>query len=208
MRTRVKICGITRAEDAAAAARLGADAIGLVFYAKSPRAVTIPQAQTLVQSLPPFVTIVGLFVDAAPEEIRRVLAALPLDMLQFHGDEAPEACRGYGRPYLKALRMRKGADLELMARPYNDAAGILVDTYVEGVPGGTGQSFDWSRLPARLACPMILAGGLTPENVAAAVAQVRPWAVDVSGGVEAAPGVKDAAKIAAFIRGVNSVQID
>jgi phosphoribosylanthranilate isomerase len=208
MRTRVKICGITRAEDAVAAARLGADAIGLVFYGKSPRVVDISQAQTIVRSLPPFVSIVGLFVDAVPDEIRRVLAAVPLDMLQFQGGESPEICRGYGRPYIKALHMRAGTDLVAMARPYDDAAGILVDTYVEGVPGGTGRSFDWSRLPARLARPMILAGGLTPDNVAGAVAQARPWAVDVSGGVETSPGVKDAAKIAAFIRGVNSVQID
>ena len=208
MRTRVKICGITRVEDALAAARLGADAIGLVFYAKSPRAVSISQAQGLIRALPPFVSVVGLFVDAAPEEIHRVLAAVPLDILQFHGNETPAACRGYGRVYIKALRMDKDTDLPSLVRPYDDAAGILVDTYVHGVPGGTGQVFDWSRMPAHMACPVILAGGLTPENVAAAVAQVRPWAVDVSGGVEAAPGVKDAAKIAAFIRGVNSVQID
>jgi phosphoribosylanthranilate isomerase len=208
MRTRVKICGITRVEDGLAAARLGADAIGLVFYARSPRAVSIPQAQALVGALPPFVTSVGLFVDAAPEEIRRVLAAVPLDLLQFHGNEPPAACRGYGRPYIKVVHMAEDTDLAGLARPYDDAAGILVDTYVKGVPGGTGQVFDWSRLPAALACPMILAGGLTPDNVAAAVTQVRPWAVDVSGGVEAAPGIKVAAKIAAFIRGVNSVQID
>jgi phosphoribosylanthranilate isomerase len=208
MRTRVKICGITRVEDGLAAARLGADAVGLVFYSRSPRAVTISQARMLVEALPPFVTIVGLFVDAAPEEIRRVLAAVPLDLLQFHGNEAPEACRGYGRPYIKVVHMAEGTDLAGVARPYDDAAGILVDTYVQGVPGGTGQVFDWSQVPAALACPVILAGGLTPDNVAAAVAQVRPWAVDVSGGVEAAPGVKDVAKIAAFIRGVNSVEID
>ena len=208
MRTRVKICGITRVEDALAAARLGADAIGLVFYAKSPRAVSIPQAQAVVRALPPFVSIVGLFVDAAPEEIRRVLAEVPLDLLQFHGKEAPAACRVYGRPYVKVVHMDKVTDVVSLARPYDDAAGILVDTYMEGVPGGTGQSFEWSRLPASLGSPLILAGGLTPDNVAAAVTQVRPWAVDVSGGVEAAPGIKDAAKIAAFIRGVNSVQID
>ncbi|MEJ2651932.1 MAG: phosphoribosylanthranilate isomerase [Gammaproteobacteria bacterium] len=208
MRTRVKICGITRVEDASAAAQLGADAIGLVFYAKSPRAVSIAQAQAVVRALPPFVTIVGLFVDAAPEEIREVLAAVPLDLLQFHGKEAAQACRGYGRPYLKVVHMAEDTDVVDLARPYDDAAGILVDTYVQGVPGGTGRSFDWSRLPAALTCPLILAGGLTPDNVAAAVAQVRPWAVDVSGGVEAAPGIKDAAKIAAFIRGVDSVEID
>jgi len=208
MRTRVKICGITRGEDAMAAARLGADAVGLVFYAKSPRAVSIDQARQVLRALPPFVTTVGLFVDAAPEEIRRVLAAVPLDMLQFHGNESAEACRGYGRPYLKALRMREGADLAAMARSYGDAAGILVDTYVEGVPGGTGTTFDWTRLPTRLERPVILAGGLNPDNVSSAIAQVRPWAVDVSGGVESASGMKDAAKIAAFMRGVNSVQID
>lgn len=208
MRTRVKICGITRVEDGLAAARLGADAIGLVFYAKSPRAVSISQAQTLVRALPPFVTIVGLFVDAAPEDIRRVLAAVPLDLLQFHGKEVPEACRVYGRPYIKVVHMDKDTDVISQSRPYDDAAGILVDTYVRGVPGGTGQSFEWSSLPVGLGCPLIVAGGLTPDNVAAAVSQVRPWAVDVSGGVEAAPGIKDVAKIAAFIRGVNSVQID
>ena len=208
MPTRVKICGITRVEDALAAARLGADAIGLVFYAKSPRAVSAVQARTIVRALPPFVTTVGLFVDAAAEEIRQVLAAVPLDLLQFHGNESPEQCRIHGRSYLKALRMREGVDVAAMARSYDDAAGLLVDTYVDGVPGGTGRSFDWSRLPARLARPLILAGGLNPDNVAAAVAQVRPWAVDVSGGVEAAPGLKDAAKIAAFIRGVKSVETD
>jgi phosphoribosylanthranilate isomerase len=208
MRTRVKICGITRVEDALAAARLGADAVGLVFSAKSPRAVSVIQAQAIVRALPPFIAAVGLFVDADPREIRAVVAALPLQLLQFHGNEDPEGCRGYGLPYLKALRMREGVDLAAMARPYGDAVGILADAYVEGVAGGTGTTFDWSRIPTGLAQPVILAGGLNPDNVAAAVRQVRPWAVDVSGGVESAPGVKDAAKIAAFIKGVNSVQID
>lgn len=208
MRTRVKICGITRVEDGLAAARAGADAIGLVFYARSPRAVSAAQARTIVRALPPFVTTVGLFVDAAAEDVRHVLQAVPLDLLQFHGDESPEQCRIYGRPYLKALRMREGVDVAAAARTYSDAAGLLVDTYVEGVAGGTGRAFEWSRLPHDLARPVILAGGLTPDNVAAAVAQVRPWAVDVSGGVEAAPGLKDAAKIEAFIRGVKSVQTD
>lgn len=208
MRTRVKICGITRAEDALAAAHAGADAIGLVFYAKSPRAVTISQAQAVVRALPPFVTVVGLFVDAPPAEIRDISGAVPLDLLQFHGNEAPEDCRMHGRPYAKAVRMRDGIDLSAAARAYDDAAAILVDTFVEGTPGGTGLPFDWSRLPSALSRPLILAGGLTLDNVAAAVARARPWAVDVSGGVEAAPGIKDAAKIAAFIRGVNSVQID
>lgn len=208
MRTRVKICGITRPDDALAAARAGADAVGLVFYAKSPRAVTINEAQGVARALPPFVTTVGLFVDAAPDDIREVLQSVPLDLLQFHGNEAPDQCRVYGRPYVKAVRMRETTDLAAVARSYHDAAGLLVDTYVEGVPGGTGRAFDWSRLPSSLGRPLILAGGLTPDNVAEAVGRVRPWAVDVSGGVESAPGVKDAARIEAFIRGVNSVRFD
>lgn len=208
MRTRVKICGITRPDDALAAARAGADAVGLVFYAKSPRAVTINEAQGVARALPPFVTTVGLFVDAAPDDIREVLQSVSLDLLQFHGNEAPDQCRVYGRPYLKAVRMCETTDLAAVARSYHDAAGLLVDTYVEGVPGGTGRAFDWSRLPSSLSRPLILAGGLTPDNVAEAVGRVRPWAVDVSGGVESAPGVKDAARIEAFIRGVNSVRLD
>ena len=208
MRTRVKICGITRPEDALAAARAGADAIGLVFYAKSPRAVTMAEAQGVLRALPPFVTTVGLFVDAVPDDIREVLQSVSLDLLQFHGNEAPGQCRMYGRPYVKAVRMRETTDLTAVARSYHDAAGLLVDTYVEGMPGGTGRAFDWSRLPSSLSRPLILAGGLTPDNVAEAVGRVRPWAVDVSGGVESAPGVKDAARIEAFIRGVNSVRLD
>lgn len=207
MRTRVKICGITRPEDALAAARAGADAIGLVFYAKSPRAVTMAEAQGVLRALPPFVTTVGLFVDAVPDDIREVLQSVSLDLLQFHGNEAPDQCRMYGRPYVKAVRMRETTDLTAVARSYHDAAGLLVDTYVEGMPGGTGRAFDWSRLPSSLSRPLILAGGLTPDNVAEAVGRVRPWAVDVSGGVESAPGVKDAARIEAFIRGVNSVRL-
>lgn len=208
MRTRVKICGITRPDDALAAARAGADAVGLVFYAKSPRAVTIAEAQAVARALPPFVTTVGLFVDAAPDDIREVLRSVPLDRLQFHGNERPDQCRVYGRPYVKAVRMRETTDLTAVARSYHDAAGLLVDTYVEGVPGGTGRAFDWSHLPSSLGRPLILAGGLTPDNVAEAVSRVQPWAVDVSGGVESAPGVKDAARIEAFIRGVNSVRLD
>jgi phosphoribosylanthranilate isomerase len=208
VRTRVKICGITRVEDALAAARAGADAIGLVFYAPSPRAVTAAQAREIVRALPPFVTPVGLFVDAAIEDVRAVLEAVPLSLLQFHGNETPEDCRACGKPYIKAIRLREGDDLAARARSYDDAAAILADAYLEGVPGGTGRTLDWSRLPSRLARPLILAGGLAPDNVAAAVARVWPFAVDVSGGVEAAPGVKDAAKIAAFMRGVNGVQVE
>lgn len=208
MRTRVKICGITRPQDAIAAAQAGADAIGLVFYPASPRAVDIDQAREIVTALPPFVTTVGLFVDAEEATIRQVLAALPLDMLQFHGDESPGACRHYARPYIKALRMREEADVLGAAREYHDAAGLLLDTYQAGVPGGTGDSFDWRRVPAHLTTPVVLAGGLTPENVAEAVITARPYGVDVSGGVESQKGIKDAYKIRSFIAEVERVGRD
>ena len=201
-RTRVKICGITRPQDALAAATLGADAIGLVFWPRSPRAVSVAQARALVDGLPPFVTTVGLFVDATPDELDAVLAEVPLDLLQFHGDESPELCRHTGRPYLKAVRMRPGVDLEQVTVNYADAAGLLVDAYVAGVPGGTGATFDWDALPSATGLPLVLAGGLDAANVAAAIRRVRPWAVDVSGGVEASKGIKDAAQMAAFMQGV------
>lgn len=197
---RVKICGITRVEDALAAAAVGADAIGLVFYAKSPRAVSAEQAQAIVAALPPFVTTVGLFVDIERAELQRILASVPLDLLQFHGDESAEQCEGFNRPYIKALRVKAGDDIAAQVDRYPGAKGILLDTYVEGVPGGTGEAFDWSLVPEGLNKPVILAGGLHPDNVALAVAQVRPYAVDVSGGVEASKGIKDAQKIGAFIR--------
>jgi phosphoribosylanthranilate isomerase len=206
MRTRIKFCGITRSEDAASAAYLGADAIGLVFYPPSPRAVNLQQAREIVQGLPPFVTIVGLFVNAASSYIQEILAKVPLDMLQFHGEEAPAECSRYGRPYVKAIRMEEGiVELEQLARVYGDASALLLDAYQAGVPGGTGQTFDWDRIPPEQSKAIILAGGLTPENVPEAVRKVQPYAVDVSGGVERTKGVKDAAKMAAFIRGVNSV---
>jgi len=206
MRTRIKICGITRPEDAQAAVRLGADAIGLVFYSASPRAVTIEQAQAIVAALPPFVTTVGLFVDAPLEQVSTTLQGVPLGLLQFHGHETPDDCAAFGRPYIKAVRMRPEVDLAAEALRYSTAQGLLLDTYQPGTPGGTGAAFDWGRVPAGLAKPVILAGGLTPQNVATAVRSVRPYAVDVSGGVEQAKGIKDAEKIAAFIREVNSVQ--
>lgn len=201
---RSKICGITRIEDALAAARAGADAIGLVFYSKSPRAVTATQAKAIIAALPPFVTTVGLFVDATDAELTEILAAVPLDVLQFHGDESPEFCSGYGRPYLKALRVKPGDDVAAAMARYAEAAGILLDTYVEGVPGGTGEAFDWSLVPRDSSQPIILAGGLDAENVAAAIAQVRPYGVDVSGGVEQSKGIKDAGKIHAFVRAVRA----
>ncbi|WP_137972534.1 phosphoribosylanthranilate isomerase [Pseudomonas sp. F(2018)] len=197
---RVKICGITRVEDALAAAAAGADAIGLVFYAKSPRAVGIEQARAIIAALPPFVTTVGLFVDIECDELQRILSSVPLDLLQFHGDESPEQCESINRPYIKALRVKAGDDIAAQVNRYPGAKGILLDTYVEGVPGGTGEAFDWSLVPEGLSKPVILAGGLHADNVASAVARVRPYAVDVSGGVEASKGIKDAEKIAAFIR--------
>jgi phosphoribosylanthranilate isomerase len=202
MRTRIKICGITRVEDAQAAVQYGADAIGLVFYPPSPRAVAVSDAARIVKSLPPFVTVVGLFVNQEPAEITRILGEVPLDLLQFHGDESPEACEGFGRPWIKAIRMRPDTDLTALAKVYAVASGLLLDTYQAGVPGGTGQVFDWSRIPADLCRQIILAGGLDSENVTQAVLSVHPYAVDVSGGVEAAKGIKDKSKIKAFIAGV------
>lgn len=206
MRTRVKICGITRPEDGLEAARLGADAIGLVFYGQSPRAVTLAQAEAIIAVLPPFVTTVGLFVDPAVDEVEAALARLPLEMLQFHGNEAPALCNGFGRPWLKAVRMRDGVDPGAAAQRYRHARGLLLDSYRPGVPGGTGSAFDWARVPAALAGAITLAGGLTRDNVADAIRRVRPWAVDVSGGVESSPGIKDAAMMAAFIGEVKRVE--
>jgi len=205
---RSKICGITRIEDALAAVEAGADAIGLVFYGNSPRAVSIEQAAAILQALPPFVTSVGLFVDMPRDELQQLLQRLPLDLLQFHGDESPADCEGHGRPYIKALRVRPGEDVAAAMAPYAGAQGILLDTFVEGVPGGTGASFDWSLVPEDAAKPIILAGGLDADNVAAAIRQVRPHAVDVSGGVEASKGIKDAGKIRAFVRAVREARCD
>lgn len=199
---RSKICGITRIEDALAAVAAGADAIGLVFYAKSPRAVNVQQARAIIAALPPFVTSVGLFVNASRCELGEILDAVPLDLLQFHGDESAADCEGYHRPYIKALRVKAGDDIAAASLAYPRASGMLLDTYVEGVPGGTGEAFDWSLVPQGLSKPIILAGGLTPDNVAAAIARVRPYAVDVSGGVEQGKGIKDPAKIQAFMQAV------
>jgi len=204
MRTRIKICGITRPEDGVAVAEAGGDAIGLVFYGPSPRNVTIEQAQAVVAVLPPFVTVVGLFVNASDDEIREVLDAVPLGLLQFHGDEPAGLCGGYGLPYIKALRMAPGLDVAATAGLYQDAQGVLLDAYSPGVAGGTGEVFDWQAVPEGLKKPIILAGGLTPDNVGAGIVQVQPYAVDVSGGVEASKGIKDAAKIAAFVDAVRS----
>jgi phosphoribosylanthranilate isomerase len=200
-RTRIKICGITRPEDARAAVELGADALGLVFYPPSLRCVGIEQAREIARAAPPFVTLVGLFANESAETVRSVLGAVPLQLLQFHGDENEEYCREFGRPYIKAARVRPGLDLVKYADTYPTAQGLLLDAFAEGY-GGNGKTFDWSLIPARLSLPMILSGGLDANNVTEAVRRLRPWAVDVSSGVEAAKGIKDAQKIAAFISGV------
>jgi phosphoribosylanthranilate isomerase len=203
MRIRAKICGLTREQDALAAAESGADAIGLVFHQPSPRYISVETAVSISKSLPPFVTRVGLFVDADVSTIESVLASGSVDLLQFHGSETPEDCQRYGMPYIKAVAMREEVNLPDIAERYADAAGMLVDAYVPGLEGGSGQTFDWTRIPANLGKPVILAGGLTPDNVSEAIRQVRPYAVDVSTGVESSKGIKDAARIAAFMQEVN-----
>lgn len=211
--TRVKICGITRIEDALTCAEQGADAIGLVFYANSPRYVGSSHAAAIARALPPFVTTVGLFVNAGAEEVEAVLQAVHLDVLQFHGDEDPDDCRRFGLPYLKAVRVKPGTDLLQCAERFHDARGLLLDAFVEGVPGGTGLSFDWQLIPPGLPLPVVLSGGLDAQNAAAAIRQVKPWAVDVSSGVEVIDGtktlkgIKDAARIAAFMQGVRSAEV-
>jgi phosphoribosylanthranilate isomerase len=214
MRTRIKICGITRVADALAAAEAGADAIGLVFWPGTPRRVEFARAREIADALPPFVTRVALFVDPDASEVRAVLDAVPIDVLQFHGDEPRSLCSGFARPYLKAVQVKDGVDLLEYASRYGDASGLLFDTFRAGaMPGGTGHTFDWSRLSLEvrnaLPAPLILSGGLDPANVGDAIRAVRPWAVDVSSGVEergpdGAPrkGIKDAARIAAFVNGV------
>lgn len=198
---RIKICGITRPEDGVAAAYLGADAIGLVFYDKSPRHVTLEQARAVIAALPPFVTVVALFVDPSRAWVEQVLAACAIDVLQFHGDETADFCRSFHRPYLKAVRVRPGVDLLEWSARYPDARGLLTDAFVDGAHGGTGTTFDWTLLPEQLPLPLILSGGLDEHNVAEAVRRVAPAAVDVSSGVEASKGIKDAARMAAFISG-------
>lgn len=206
MSVRIKVCGFTRVEDAVAAANLGIDAIGLVFYDKSPRHVDIAQAQAIIAALPPFVTVVALFVNATREEIEAVLAQCVIDVLQFHGEESPAFCRSFQRPYLKAVRVQPGIDLQTLAAQYHDARGLLTDAFVEGAHGGTGKTFDWTLIPAQLSLPLILSGGLDEHNVADAVRRVRPAAVDVSSGVEAGKGVKSPQRVADFVAAVRAAQ--
>jgi phosphoribosylanthranilate isomerase len=199
--TRVKICGITSQADAEMAVAAGADALGLVFYTKSPRAVTVEQAQLICAVIPAFVTVVALTVNA-DDNLLEQITALPVDLLQFHGDESPEQCERWGKPYIKALRMKGDVDVEAAMQQFSSAKGLLLDAYQAGVPGGTGETFEWQRIPQQCRHQIILAGGLKPSNVAEALEQVNPYAVDVSGGVEASPGKKDAAKVQAFIDSV------
>jgi phosphoribosylanthranilate isomerase len=199
MAVRVKICGITRLDDALDACRAGADALGFVFHPASPRNIAPQTAAAIVARLPPFVTSVGLFVDADAAFVEAVLATANLDLLQFHGHETPAECGRFGKPYLKAVRVSPDTDLLEYAATYKTARGLLLDAYVPGVAGGTGVAFDWGLIPPELAGSIVLSGGLTPENVGEAVRRVRPWAVDVSSGVEAAKGVKDPHKVSRFI---------
>lgn len=202
MRVRAKICGITRVEDALNAVAHGADAIGLVFYSPSPRNVSIHTAIEIVSQLPAFVSVVGLFVNAETEFIDDVILKVKLDLLQFHGDETPAECARYSRPFIKAVRVKNDTNLVQYAEDFSAAKAILLDAYTEGLVGGTGHVFDWNLIPKQLTKPVILAGGLNADNVALAIKQVKPYAVDVSGGVEAAKGIKDVAKIAAFMQAV------
>ena len=203
MRTRIKVCGFTRKEDALSAASLGVDAIGLVFYRPSPRHVDIAQATVIVEALPAFVSVVALFVDEQERVIRDVLAQVPIDCLQFHGDESPESCRIYGKRYIKAARMRQDTEISVLAERYHDAAGLLLDAWHPAVQGGTGDCFDWDLVPKSCDLPIILAGGLDAGNVKLAIEQTQPYAVDVSSGVEAAKGLKDKDKMAAFVAAVH-----
>lgn len=207
MHTRIKVCGITRLEDLAAAINAGAEAIGLVFYPKSKRYVTAEQATHLLRNMPAFVTVTGLFVDETPEQVQAVLDAVPLDLLQFHGNETPEYCKQFNKPFIKAVRVQPGMDLVQYAAKFTGARGLLLDAYVEGVPGGTGHTFDWDLIPREVPLPLILSGGLNPGNVELATRAVKPYAVDVSSGVETSPGIKDAEKIADFIKGVRNAEL-
>jgi phosphoribosylanthranilate isomerase len=208
MRTRVKICGITRTEDARSAIEHGADAIGLVFFEGSPRHVTLEQAGRITAAVAPFVTVVGLFVDASPSRIRHVLGNIPLGLLQFHGHESNDDCNGYGLPFIKSIAMKPDTNLREQIRAYPDAGGVLLDAWQPQTHGGGGQAFDWTRVPHGLPVPVILAGGLTADNITTAIRQVRPYAVDVSSGVEVGKGIKSAGMISAFMKGVRDSDAD
>jgi len=204
-RTRVKICGITRPQDALVAADEGVDAIGLVFYKKSKRYVEVAEAAEIINALPPFVTVVGLFMDADNAFVSEVTSRLPLDLLQFHGDECPADCGRFGRPYIKAVAMQDSINYAAYTDSYPDAAGFLLDSHANGQAGGTGNTFDWAKVPEGTTKPVVLAGGLNPTNIASAIQQVRPYGIDLSSGVESAPGIKDAKRIQALMNEVRKV---
>jgi phosphoribosylanthranilate isomerase len=205
LRTRIKICGITRVEDALKVVDAGADAIGLVFYDPSPRSVRINQATEIAAAVPAFVSVVALFVDPTKEYVQEVLNNVRIDLLQFHGDEENDFCSQFKTPFIKAIRVRQASDVVASSLRFPNSVGILLDSYKPGVPGGTGESFDWSLIPKNHSNPIILAGGLTPENVASAINDVQPFAVDISGGVESAKGIKDSEKIKEFVSEVYDV---
>lgn len=202
MSVRVKICGITRGEDAVAAVRSGADAVGLVFWPQSARSVTPEQAAEVARHVPAFIHLVGVYVDPSPEWVRETAAAAKLSLLQFHSDETPEFCAQFDLPYIKAIRVKETSDLIQYAQTYRNAKGLLLDTFAAGMPGGTGHVFDWDLIPKNLPLPVILSGGLNTENISTAIRRVRPWAVDVSSGVEQSKGIKDEHKISVFMQGV------
>ncbi len=208
IRTRVKICGITRIEDARSAVDSGTDAVGLVFYPDSPRYVSPEQGRRIAAEVAPFVSVVGLFVNASPASIREVLDQVPLALLQFHGQESNAECKRFGLPFIKSVAMKPGVDLPGQVQAYPDAAGLLLDAWQPLAHGGGGEPFDWDRVPRRLSLPVILAGGLAPENVATAIRRVRPYAVDVSSGVESSKGIKSADRISAFMKGVSACGTD
>jgi phosphoribosylanthranilate isomerase len=203
-RTRIKICGMTSPEDALASVQAGADAIGLIFYPPSPRHLSLAQASAIAQCVPPFIARVAVMVNPSAAEVAAILREVPVELLQFHGDESAEFCASFGKPYLKAVRVRPGVDLLEYSATYPGAAGFLLDTYRADRVGGTGQAFDWALIPKRLGRPTILSGGLDASNIGTAITRVRPWAVDVSSGVESSPGVKSVEKIAAFVAGVRN----
>lgn len=205
VRTRVKICGITRVDDALDVVASGADAIGLVFYEPSPRNVSVERAKEIAAAVPAFVTVVALFVDPSEEQVQRVLNHVRIDLIQFHGDEDNDFCSRFQRPFIKAIRVRQASDVVASCVRFPGALAILLDSYKPGVPGGTGETFDWSLVPETLPKPIILAGGLEPSNVADAIQQVRPFAVDISGGVEATKGIKDHGKMTEFVKEVYRV---
>lgn len=205
MSVRVKVCGITRSEDAIAAVQCGVDAIGFVFWPHSARYIDPEFAQRIAEVIPPFICTVGVYVNPDAAWVEETARAAKLNLLQFHGDESPEFCNQFSQPYIKAIRVKPDTDLLQYAQRYGAAKGLLLDTYAADMPGGTGHAFDWQLIPQQLSLPLILSGGLNPDNVARAIKQTQPWAVDVSSGVEASKGIKDKKKIIAFMQGVKQL---